>query len=111
MLEGGGAQYMEGNTFYLLGIIHGHFDVRNEDVIADDIAEGLGALGHRVKLAALLADGAICGRAPILDFHELGQTRCIVWVLSLELLEGVFGHRSYPLPWRVGIPQPRADLL
>jgi hypothetical protein len=27
-----------------LGIIHGHFDVRNEDVIADDIAEGLGAI-------------------------------------------------------------------
>ena len=44
MLEGGGAQYMEGNTFYLLGIIHGHFDVGNEDVIADDIAEGLGAI-------------------------------------------------------------------
>lgn len=85
--------------------------VARVNVMAADLAGICPPLGHRVKLAALLADGAICGRAPILDFHELGQTRCIVWVLSLELLEGVFGHRSYPLPWRVGIPQPRADLL
>jgi len=60
MLEGGGAQYMEGNTFCLLGIIHGHFDVRNEDVIADDIAEGLGAINTGVVVPVEKIMETIC---------------------------------------------------
>jgi hypothetical protein len=59
MLEGGGAQYMEGNT-YLLGIIHGHFDVGNEDVIADDIAEGLGAINTGVVVPVEKIMETIC---------------------------------------------------
>jgi hypothetical protein len=51
--------------------------VARVNVMAADLAGICPPLGHRVKLAALLADGAICGRAPILDFHELGQTRCM----------------------------------
>ena len=70
------------------------------NVMAADLAGICPLLGHRVKLAALLADGAICGRAPILDFHELGQTRCIVWVLSLELLEGDLSELSPSLACR-----------
>jgi hypothetical protein len=49
-----------------------------------------------VKLPTLFADGAIDGRAAVLDFHELGQARGIVRVLGLELLERIFGHFPHP---------------
>jgi predicted transcriptional regulator len=43
-----------------LGIIHGHFDVRNEDVIADDIAEGLGAINTGVVVPVEKIMETIC---------------------------------------------------
>jgi hypothetical protein len=49
-------------------------------------------LVHGVKLPTFLANRAIGSRAPILDFHELGQASGIVRVFGLKLLEGVFGH-------------------
>lgn len=52
---------------------------------------------HRVEAGLLYtAAGASDFRAAIIDFHELGQARRIVWIFALKLFEGVSGHNRYP---------------
>src|SRR5580658_3620422 len=60
-------------------------------------------LRHRVKLGALHPTSRTrdLGAAEI-DFHQLPQARGVIWILGLELFEGVFGHGAllYTLSFR-----------
>jgi hypothetical protein len=46
MDAGGKAHYFKGRTFYLFGLVHGHFDVKNlnEDVVADSESDASGSI-------------------------------------------------------------------
>ena len=45
---------------------------------------------------ASIANVAVCFVAPVENFHDLGQTRVVIWILDLEFLKRIFGHGGYP---------------
>jgi len=51
---------------------------------------------HWMEPSASIANVALCFVAAMKNFHDLGQTRIVVWILDLELLKGIFGHGGYP---------------
>jgi hypothetical protein len=58
---------------------------------------GIGTAGmHRMEPSASIANVAVCFVAAMENFHDLSQTRGVIWILDLELLKGVFGHGGYP---------------